>query len=343
MNKHILMAAALCALLCASCGPRNAAPAPAFPAADPDATPVVTVTAAVRQQVAQDAVYSATVQANAVNNIAPLASGRIQKLNVEVGDFVSAGQVLAEMDRVQLDQAELRLRNDETELARVKQLYAEGGVSQSDYEALELAFKVAKSTYDNLLENTILRAPVSGVVSARYYDRGDLFTMSQPIYTVQQITPVKLLVPISETDYTRVKRGDKVSLTVDALPGKTYSGSIVRLYPTMDAASHTFNAEVRVANANRELRPGMYARVTVDFGARESIVVPDVAVLKQQGSGQRTVFVLQPDNTAELRLVTVGRHFGTSYEILSGLQEGEQVLTEGHTNLKAGDKVEVRR
>ena len=343
MNKHISMVAALCALLCASCGPRNAASVPEVTAADPNATPVVTVTAAVRQQVAQDAVYSATVQANAVNNIAPLASGRIQKLNVEVGDFVSAGQVLAEMDRVQLDQAELRLRNEETELARIKQLYAEGGVSQSDYESLELAYKVSRSTYDNLLENTILRAPVSGVVSARYYDRGDLFAMTQPIYTVQQITPVKLLVPISETDYTRVKRGDKVSLTADALPGKTYSGSIVRLYPTMDAASHTFNAEVRVANANRELRPGMYARVTVDFGARESIVVPDVAVLKQQGSGQRTVFVLQPDNTAGLRLVTVGRHFGTSYEILSGLEEGEQVLTGGHTNLKAGDKVEVRR
>ena len=343
MNKHISMVAALCALLCASCGPRNAASVPEVTAADPNATPVVTVTAAVRQQVARDAVYSATVQANAVNNIAPLASGRIQKLNVEVGDFVSAGQVLAEMDRVQLDQAELRLRNEETELARIKQLYAEGGVSQSDYESLELAYKVAKSTYDNLLENTILRAPVSGVVSARYYDRGDLFAMTQPIYTVQQITPVKLLVPISEADYTRVKRGDKVSLTADALPGKTYSGSIVRLYPTMDAASHTFNAEVRVANANRELRPGMYARVTVDFGARESVVIPDVAVLKQHGSGQRTVFVLQPDNTAELRLVSVGRHFGTSYEILSGLEEGEQVLTGGHTNLKAGDKVEVRR
>ena len=344
MNKQVLMGLALGALLLCACGQQKTSETAVDPMmAAMNATPVVSVTAAVRQQVPQDAVYSSTVQANVVNNIAPQSGGRIQKLNVEVGDFVSAGQVLAEMDRVQLDQAELRLRNDETELARIKQLYAEGGVSQSDYEALELAYKVAKSTYDNLLENTVLRAPVSGVVSARNYDRGDLFGMAQPIYTVQQITPVKLLVPISEADYTRVKRGDKVSLTADALPGKTYSGSIVRLYPTMDAATHTFSAEVRVANANRELRPGMYARVTVDFGARESIVVPDAAVLKQQGSGQRTVFVLQPDNTAELRLVTVGRHFGTSYEILSGLEEGEQVLTSGHTNLKAGDKVEVRR
>ena len=343
MNKQILIATALCALACAGCGPKNneeAAPGP-MPAAE--ATPIVSVTSVVRQQVPQDAVYSATVQANVVNNIAPQTGGRIQKLNVEVGDFVSAGQVLAEMDRVQLDQATLQLKNSETELARVKELFAEGGISQSDYESLELSYNVARSSYDNLLENTILRAPVSGVVSARNYDRGDMYAMAQPIYTVQQITPVKLLVPISETDYTRVKRGDKVSLTADALPGKTYTGTIVRLYPTMDATTHTFSAEVQVPNANRELRPGMYARVTVDFGARESFVLPDVAVLKQQGSGQRNVFVLKADGTVELRNVSVGRHFGTSYEIVSGVEEGEQVLTGGHSNLKSGDKVEVRR
>jgi RND family efflux transporter MFP subunit len=344
MNKQVLMGLALGALLATACGQnQGGAPAPGgMPPMGP-VTPIVSVAPAVRQQVPQDAVYSSTVQANAVNNIAPLSSGRIQKLNVEVGDFVSAGQVLAEMDRVQLDQAALKLRNDETELARVKQLLGEGGISQSDYEALELAFNVSKSSYDNLLENTILRAPTGGVVSARNYDRGDLFAMSQPIYTVQQITPVKLLVPISETDYTRVKRGDKVSLTVDALPGKTFTGSIVRLYPTMDAATHTFNAEVRVPNTDRQLRPGMYARVRVDFGSSNSIVVPDAAVLKQQGSGQRVVYVLGEGDIVSIRVVTPGRHFGTNYEILSGLEEGEQVLTGGHTNLKSGDKVEVRR
>ncbi len=344
MNKQVLTGLALCALVCAACGQKKTGEAAVDPMmAAMNATPVVSVTAAVRQAVPQDAVYSSTVQANAVNNIAPQSGGRIQKLNVEVGDFVSSGQILAEMDRVQLDQASLKLKNDETELARVKQLFEEGGVSQSDYEALELAFNVSKSSYANLLENTILRSPIGGVVSARNYDRGDMYAMAQPIYTVQQITPVKLLVPISETDYTRVKRGDKVRLTVDAIPGKVYEGSIVRLYPTMDAATHTFNAEVRVPNTNRELRPGMYARVTVDYGSNDSIVVPDAAVLKQQGSGQRIVYVLNPDSTVSIKMVGTGRHFGSYYEILSGLEEGEQVLTGGHTNLKSGDKVEVRR
>ena len=342
------MGLALCVLALAACGRgRNASapagPGPMGPMGMEDRTPVVSVATATRQKVAQDAVYSATVQANVVNNIAPQTAGRIVKLNVEVGDFVSSGQVLAEMDRLQMEQAALRLSNDKTELDRVKQLLDQGGVAQSDYEALELAYNVSKSSYDNLVENTILRAPVGGVISARNYDRGDLYSMGQPIYTVQQITPVKLLVPISETEYTRVKRGDKVSLSADALPGKTYTGTVVRLYPTMDAASHTFNAEVRVPNSNRELRPGMYARVTVDFGATENIVIPDSAVLKQQGSGQRTVFVLESDDTVSIRMVEVGRHFGTNYEILSGLEEGEMVLTGGHANLKSGDKVEVKR
>ena len=343
MNKQVLIGMACCALLSACGQQKSGAPAAGPMAGLADRTPVVSVAAAVLETVPQESVYSATVQANVVNNIAPQSGGRIQKLNVEVGDFVSAGQILAEMDRVQLDQAALRLKNDETELARVKQLFAEGGVSQSDYEALELAFKVSRSSYENLQENTILRAPVSGVVSARNYDRGDLYAMVQPIYTVQQITPVKLLVPISEADYTRVKRGGKVTLTADALPGKTFTGTIVRLYPTMDPTTHTFNAEVRVANEKRELRPGMYARVTVDFGAHERVVVPDAAVIRQQGSGQRSVFVLNADGTVSIKVVEAGRHFGARYEILSGLDAGEQVLTGGFANLKSGDKVEVKR
>ena len=98
-----------------------------------------------------------------------------------------------------------------------------------------------------------------------------------------------------------------------------------------------------VANNDRVLRPGMFARAKVTFAVNHSIVVPDAAVLKQQGSGQRTVFVLGPDDTVSIRMVTPGRHFGTNYEILSGLEEGTLVLTGGHTNLKSGDKVEVRK
>lgn len=343
MNKTLTIVPAAILLLVAGCKNQPSEDRQAAGVPQEAVLPVVEVLAAATENVSQDAVYSATVQANVINNIAPQSGGRIQKLNVEVGDFVSAGQILAEMDRVQLDQAGLKLRNDETELARVRQLLAEGGVSQADYDQLELAFNVSKSTYDNLLENTILRSPVSGVVTARNYDRGDLYGMGQPIYTVQQITPVKILVGVSESDYTRVKKGDKVSLTVDALPGKSFTGTVNRLYPIMDAASHTFNVEVRVANERRELRPGMYARVTVNFGSNESITLPDMAVQKMQGAGTRSVFVLNPDdNTVSIKVVTPGRHFDGKYEILSGLETGDLVVVKGQSTLKSGEKVQVR-
>ena len=300
----------------------------------------VKVMPAAKQEVNQNGTYSATVQAFAVNNIAPQSGSRIQRINVEIGDFVGKGQILAEMDRMQLDQAKLRLSNAETELARLKQLYEQGGVAQSDYEAAELNCKVSKSTYDNLLENTILRSPISGVVSARNYDRGDMYAMAAPIFTVQQIVPVKLLVGISEADYTKVRKGDVVTLTVDALPGKTFSGTIKRLYPTIDPATHTVNIEVQVPNQNRELRPGMYAKVNVNFGHSTNIVVPDAAVVRLQGSGQRNVFVVE-NGTAVQREVTLGRHFEGQYEILSGLSEGELVVVKGGNTLRNGAQVEI--
>lgn len=300
----------------------------------------VKVMPAAKQEVKQNGSYSATVQAFAVNNIAPQSGGRIQRINVEIGDFVGKGQVLAEMDRVQLDQAKLRLTNSETELARLKQLYEQGGVAQSDYEAAELNYKVSKSTYDNLVENTILRSPISGVVSARNYDRGDMYAMAAPIFTVQQIVPVKLLVGISEADYTKVNKGDAVTLTVDALPGKSYSGTIKRLYPTIDPATHTVNIEVQVPNQNRELRPGMYAKVEVNFGHSTNIVVPDAAVVRLQGSGQRNVFVVE-NGVAVQREVSLGRHFDGQYEILSGLSEGELVVVKGGNSLRNGAQVEI--
>lgn len=340
MNIKALFALLLL-LPAAGCGNQSGKDSGGTAAATEEKKPLVSVITAATESIPHTAVYSSTVQAGAVNNIAPQGTGRIQKLNVEVGDFVSQGQILAEMDRVQLDQAELRLRNDETELGRVRSLLDEGGISQADFDQLELACKVSRSSYDNLLENTILRSPINGVISSRGYDRGDMYSMGLPIYTVQQITPVKLLVAISETDYTLVKKGDRVSISADALPGRTFEGSVLRIHPVMDAATHTFNAEISVPNGKRELRPGMYARITVDFGSKQNIAVPDMAVLKMQGAGTKCVFIIDSEGVAVQKTVETGRHFDGKYEILSGLAEGDAVVVKGNSTLKAGQTVEI--
>lgn len=328
------------AVMAVSCGNNNSKTAEQPQAAEVR-LPNVTIMAASYKDVPQSDVYTANVEAYAKNNIAPQSPSRIQKIYVEVGDFVRAGQIVAKMDEVSLNQSKLSMANDSLEYSRIKKLYEQGGVSKSDFDAMELKYNVTRSQYQNLLENTILRSPVSGVITARNYDQGDMYGGS-PIYVVEQITPVKLYVGISEMDYTRVKKNDTVTLTADALPGKTFTGRIVRIYPTIDAATHTFTAEVNVANSDRLLRPGMYARVTVNFGSNHSIVVPDDCVVKQQGSGVRSVFVLQNDNTVKEIVVTLGRHFGTEYEILSGVAEGDKVVVKGQASLKNGSKVNVQ-
>lgn len=304
-------------------------------------TPSVEVAVAKAGTVPLESTYASTVEAYVVNNIMPQQGSRIRKINVEVGDYVTKGQILAEMDRLQLDQLALQIQNDDAEYARIKSLYEEGGLSRSDFEAAELGYKVRKTNYQNVEENTILRSPVTGYVTARNFDVGDMFAMSAPLFTVQQVVPVKLLVGISESEYTKVKKGDVVTLTVDAIPGKTFRGRIDRLYPVIDAATHTFKAEVVVPNQDKVLRPGMYARVTVNFGTRNSVLVPDLALVKQEGTGTRFIYVLQEDGTVKYLPVKPGRHIGTEYEITEGLQAGWKVVIKGQSALRDGVKVNV--
>lgn len=340
ISRTMILASA--AVMLAGCGNKTGGNVPAQASmALEDAVPNVTVTSAEYQDVPQTEIYSTTVQAYVVNNVVPQTGSRIKKINVEIGDFVSKGQILAEMDQTNLEQTKLKLENDALELSRLKELYDAGALSKSDYEAMQLSYNVSNTQYNNLVENTILRSPVSGVVTARNYDAGDMYAMASPIFVVQQITPVKLLVAMSETDYTKVKKGDTVEITADAIPGRTFVGRVNRIYPVIDATSHTFTSEVVVENADRALRPGMYARAKVTFAINHSIVVPDEAVVKQQGSGQKSVFVLNGDNTVSSRFITLGRHDGSRYEVLSGLEEGEKIVVTGHTALKNGSEVNV--
>ena len=336
--KTIIIASA--AVLAAGCG-NNAGKKAVEAQVAEEAVPSVSVVEVSAREVPQTATYTSTVQPYVKNNIAPQMAGRITKINVEIGDFVKKGQVLAEIDKAQLQQAQLQLHNQEVELERLRALYDAGGLSKSDLDAIELSYNVTKTQVDNLLENTVLCSPIDGVVTARNYDVGDMYTMSMPIYTVEQIKPVKLLVGISESDYTKVKKGDAVEITVDALPCQTFTGKVGKIYPTVDAATRTFLVEIVVPNNGNLLRPGMFARVTVTFGVNNNVVIPDVAVVKQQGSGERFVYILNQDGTVNYQKVVLGRRMGAEYEVLEGIPSGAKVVTGGQIRLKDGVKVTV--
>lgn len=320
-----------------------------------DTTPAVAVEQVTRRDVPQEVVYTTTVQAFAKNNIAPQSGNRIDSILVEVGDSVLKGDILAFMDKTQLlqaknqmEQAHLQMKNNEVEYGRLKNLYDAEGLSLSDFEAFELAYEaskisyeIAKQTCDNLEKNVELKSPINGEVTARNYDAGDMYAMAAPIFTVEQIVPVKLLVGVSESDYSKVEEGNNVVVTADAYPDSTFTGVINRIYPTVDPATRTFTVEVKVENADKALRPGMFARATITFGINNSIIIPDVAVVKQQGSGERFVYVLNQDGTVSYTKVVLGRRLGAEYEVLEGLTDGDKVVTGGQIRLKDGVKVVV--
>jgi RND family efflux transporter MFP subunit len=302
-------------------------------------TPKVRTATAQTQDVPQTAEFTTTVQPENKNSIAG-ASGRIKKLFVEVGSRVVKGQKLVQMDDANVANLQVQIANIQTTYNRVKELVAVGGASQQDLDNAKLQLDVAKTNLKTLEENTFLLSPINGVVTARYFDEGDLFAPSQyPIVTVMQINPLKLKINVSESYFTKVKLGMKADVTFDVLAGEKYEGKINLIYPVIEEMTRTFTVEIGLANNDLRVRPGMSGKVTLNFGSERRIVIPDKAVVKQQGTNDRYVYILKADNTVEYKQIQPGKRLGNEYEIISGIAEGEKVVTEGNTNLIAGSKV----
>ena len=304
------------------------------------AKPKVTTSQVHIQDVDQQSVFTGNVEGYAVNNITPQQPRRITRLLVDVGDHVKKGQLVAELDNSALAQAKAQYENNKANFERSDELYKFGGESKANWQAMQTAYEVSKSTYENMLENTTLVSPISGVVTARNYDVGDM-AAGLPIFVVQRINPVKIMISVSESLYTYVKKGMAVEVELDALPEQKFSAKVSRITPSIDASTRTFPVELTLANDKELVKPGMYARVTMNYGTRKNIVVPDVAVVKQLGSGNRYIYVYNQDGTVAYKKVELGRRFGDKYEILSGIADGDVVVTSGQVALKDGIAVEV--
>ena len=311
-------------------------------AAEPvvEVKPKVTTSVVHIQAVDQQSVFTGNVEGYAVNNITPQQPRRITRLLVDVGDRVAAGQKVAELDNAALAQAKAQYENTKANYERSNELYQFGGESKANWEAMKTSYEVAKSTYENLLENTTLVSPISGVITARNYDIGDMCG-GQPIFVVQKINPVKIKISVSESLYTHIKKGMEVEVEFDALPEQKFTAKVSRITPSIDPSTRTFPVELVLANAKEIVKPGMYARVTMNYGTRQNIVVPDLAVVKQLGSGNRYIYVYNQDGTVAYKKVELGRRFGDKYEILSGIADGDVVVTSGQVALKDGIAVEV--
>lgn len=286
--------------------------------------------------------YTATVEAEVKNNIAPSSPVRIDRIFVEVGDRVSKGQKLVSMDAANLKQIKYQLDNQQIEFKRIDELYKVGGASKSEWDAAKMNLDIRETSYKNLLENTSLLSPINGVVTARNYDNGDMYGGGEPVLVVEQITPVKLYINVSEGYFTKVKKGAPVSVKVDVYGDEEFEGKISLVYPTINPATRTFPVEIQLVNRDQRVRPGMFARATLNFGTADNVVVPDLAIVKQAGSGDRYVYVYK-DGKVSYNKVELGRRMGSEYELKSGVPDNSQVVVAGQARLINGTEVEIEK
>ena len=304
-----------------------------------DAKPEVKIAEVETRMVPQTETYTATVESDVKNNIAPNTPYRIEKIYVEVGDHVRQGQVLVQLDASNLRQLKLQIENMKVEFSRTSQLYSVGGASKTEYDNAKTQLDVLSTQYAQLVQNTQLTAPISGVVTARNYDNGDMYS-GTPILTVEQLNPVKLIINVSEVYYKNVSVGLPVEVSLDAYEGEVFGGKVSIVYPTVDKTTHTFPVEVTVANSSQKVRPGMFARVTISFDEIERVMIPDMAIVKQVGAGDRYVYTYK-DGKVSYDKVELGKHMGEQYEVKSGVEPGTQVVVAGMARLANGREVTV--
>lgn len=304
--------------------------------------PVVEVETSVEKLVPQTSEYTATVEAFKTNNISSATGNRIKRMLVDVGSTVRAGQAVVVLDDVNIAQQKISMANQRRDLDRAKELVKIGGGTQQSVDQLQAQYDANARALRNMQENTVLTSPISGVVTVRNYNAGDL-PSGLPILVIEQQQPLKVIVNVNEGDYPNVKKGQHVNVRFDVYGEETFDGTVYLIHPSIDPTTRTFEVEVTINNRGNKVRSGMFARVEFDFGSRNSVVVPDKAVQKQTGSGVRYVYVYKPNGTVAFAEVTLGRRIDTQYEVLSGLNPGEQVVVAGQSRITNGAKVQLKK
>ncbi|MBP3192767.1 efflux RND transporter periplasmic adaptor subunit [Natronogracilivirga saccharolytica] len=275
--------------------------------------------------------------------ISGAAGTRILSIHAREGDKVQKGDLLAEMDRSNLNQAEVQMNTACNEVRRLENLAEAGAVSGQQLEQAQAQYDNAKSSYEQLREDTDLRAPIDGVITDKYFVEGEQFSPGgerPSLMTLMTVDPVKVTINISERYFPLIYYGMEVDVMPDTYPGETFEGEVDFIGPTVDPVSRTFRVEIRIDNPDHRLSPGMFARVRMDMDEREDLFLPAAAVHREPGNQTRYVYRVN-DGTAERADVQTGDRMEEMLQIRDGLNEGDQVIQEGAGRVESGSEVRI--
>ena len=283
---------------------------------------------------------STNLQGYVTQNVAPSLTGKIEHIYCEVGDHVTKGQDLVRMDQTQYKTTKISFANLGVEKNRVEQLLKTGSATQQQFDQLTTQYNSTKEQLDFLEANTYVKAPFNGVIAAKTYEDGELYG-GQPILVLTRLDKLKALVAIPETYFPLLKEGMKLTLTTDIYPDRVFPATVEVVYPTIDAASHTFQVKVVIPNEKNLLRPGMYVTTTIGLGKANAIVAPYQSVEKLVGANDRYVFINE-GGYAKRVPVTLGQRFDQDVELISPeIVAGVEMVTVGQHKLVDGVKLNV--
>ena len=292
------------------------------------------------REIEREISVSTNLQGYLTQNVAPSLTGKIEHIYREVGDRVSKGTDLVRMDQTQYKTTKISMANLEVEKNRITQLLRSGSATQQQYDQVITQYNSTKEQLDFLQTNTYVKAPFAGVIAAKNYEDGELYS-GQPILVLTQIDKLKALVAIPESYFPMFKAGMKLTLTSEIYPGQTFPATVEIVYPTIDASSHTFQAKIVITNGKYLLRPGMYVTTTIGLGKAKVIVAPYQAVEKLVGANDRYVFINE-NGRAKRVAVELGQRFDQEIEIISPeIVPGVELVTTGQHKLVDGVKINV--
>ena len=302
---------------------------------------IVELTTLHAQEIQRELTLSSNLMGYETVNIAPSLTGKIEHIYCEVGTRVARGQDLVRMDQTQYKTTKISLGNLEIEKNRVEMLLKSGSATQQQYDQLTAQYNSTKEQLDFLETNTYVKAPFSGVISAKNYEDGELYG-GQPIVVLTQVDKLKTLIAIPESYIPQIKKGMRLTLRSSVYPEKEFPATIEVVYPTLDAASHTFQVKVVVPNGSGLLRPGMYVTTTLGLQKEKVIMAPYSTVLKLIGANDRYVFI-NDNGHAKRVTVEMGQRVGDEVEIIAPeIVEGVQLVTKGESRLIDGVKIKEK-
>lgn len=301
----------------------------------------VEVTRLQTHEVERRITLSSNLQAYETVSISPSLTGKIEHIYVEIGDRVRRGDSIVRMDQQQYQTARLTIANLRVEMARLDSLLTYGSATQQQRDQMELQLEQTKVNLKFLTTNTFNLSPITGVVTAKNYEDGELYS-GQPIVVLAEVDRLKTLVAIPESYLPRIRKGMSLQLLSDVYPDRVFPASVEVVYPTIDAATHTFQAKVVVPNKEGLLRPGMYVQTTIGLGTDRVITAPYSTVLKLIGANDRYVFI-HNNGRAQRVSVEMGDRFGDDVEISAPeIHDGVELITAGEARLVDSVRVEVK-